>query len=74
MLWIYLKISLALAIPLALPLYARQVRHDHDMQAVEWDVRHPPNPQWALTHPRESIQAYRAEAKYLQELIQDLNI
>ena len=28
----------------------------------------------ALTHPRESIQAYRAEAKYLQELIQDLNI
>jgi len=72
MLWAYLKISLSLAIPISTLLYARQLRIEHDMQAIKWDVQHPPTSQWAVLHPREALQADRAEQRYLRSLIQDM--
>jgi hypothetical protein len=72
MLWAYLKISLAIAIPLSTLVYAREIRIERDVQAVKWDVQHPPTTQWAAAHPREALQADRAEQKYLRQLIADM--
>jgi len=72
MTWVYFKIALSLAIPFATLNYARQVRIDRDLQAVKWDVQHPPELQWVVDHPRESLQANRAEAKYLCKLLRDV--
>jgi hypothetical protein len=72
MLWAYLKISLSLAIPISTLVYARQQRIEHDMQAIKWDVQHPPSSQWAVAHPREALQSHLAEQAYLRRLIADM--
>ena len=64
----YLKIvGMSLAIPIVALLYAKQVRLEGDIQAVEWDVHHPPNLRWVMDHPRECLQRHQEEARYLHQ-------
>jgi hypothetical protein len=73
MIYGYLKIALLLAVPVTTLLYARQVRLDSDRRAIIWDVQHPPDLHWALTHPKESLEKDRQETAYLHHLIWDLD-
>ena len=70
--WIYLKIILSFSIPLATVTYARQFRIKSDMNAIQWDVQHPPSLQWSIDHQRESRRANQIEARYLRQLVNDL--
>jgi hypothetical protein len=72
MLFGYFKIVLSLALLPATLLYAKQLRLDADMRAVRWDVQHPPDLQWVINHPRESLQRNKMEAEYLRQSVQDL--
>jgi len=70
MLYGYLKIAATLlAVPIVALLYAKQVRLEDDIHAVEWDVHHPPNVQWVMDHPRECLQRDRGETRYLHQLL-----
>jgi hypothetical protein len=73
MLWPHLKIVLALAIPFSAVSYAHQLHVEADCQRIERTVQSSANVQWSLAHPREAFQRNRAEAQYLQLLVQDLN-
>jgi hypothetical protein len=69
----YLKIAALLTIPISTLLYAKDIRIQHDMQALKWDVQHPPSLRWVVDHPSEALIQNRAEAKYLHRLIQDMD-
>jgi hypothetical protein len=69
----YMKIFFCLTI-LGLTLwYAKQMRREAAMQAVQWDVQHPPRSQWVSDRPAESLRRSRAEARYLRELVAELD-
>jgi hypothetical protein len=72
----HLKIALSLVVPFVpfAPLfYAKQVRLERDRQAILREVQHPLNLQWSIEHPQESLQMDRVEARYLRQLIWDLD-
>jgi len=69
----YVKIALTLCIPLATLVYARQLRAAGVMQAIKWDVQHPPGLRWEIDHPREAREMSQAEAIYLRRLIWELD-
>jgi D-serine deaminase-like pyridoxal phosphate-dependent protein len=69
----YVKIAVSFVVPIAVLLYAKQVRHERDRQAILWEVQHPPDLHWVMEHPQQSRQTDRMEAQYLRELIWDLD-
>lgn len=73
MLFGYLKIAVSFAVPIVVLLYAKQARHERDRQAILWEVRHPPDLHWVMDHLRQAQQMDRVEARYLRQLIWDLD-
>lgn len=71
--WAFLKITLALAIPLSTVAYATQLRHHNDCQRIQSIVQKPCDITWSLSHPRELLQRNRAEIRALRPLIHDLD-
>jgi hypothetical protein len=71
--WAFLKITLALAIPLSTVAYATQLRHQHDCQRIQSIVQKPGDLTWSLAHPREFLQRNRAEMRSLRPLLKDLD-
>jgi hypothetical protein len=69
----YLKIAVSFAVPIAVLLYAKQARHERDRQAILWDVQRPIDLPWIMDHPRQAQQIDQMEAKYLRQLIWDLD-
>jgi hypothetical protein len=69
----YLKIAASFAVPIVVLFYAKQARLEQDRQAILWEVRHPPDLHWVMEHPQQAMQMDRLEARYLRQLIWDLD-
>lgn len=73
MLYGYLKIILAMGSLCGPLLYAKQVRLEHDRQAIMRVVKKPLDLQWQLNHPQQALRIDRAEARHLRQLIWDMD-
>ena len=73
MLWVSVKIALALTIPFSTIAYASELRRQGDCQQIEQIVQSPGNLEWSLAHRREALERDRAEVRRLIALLQDLN-
>jgi hypothetical protein len=73
MTWAYLKIILAVTIPVSTFVYAREAQMESDRQRIESIVTKPINLRWSIDHPAEALQTDRAECQYLRHLLRDLD-
>jgi hypothetical protein len=69
----YLKVVLAMGSLFGPLFYVKQVRLEHDRQAIIRVVQQPLDLQWRMKHPQQSLQIDRMEARYLRQLIWELD-
>jgi hypothetical protein len=69
----YLKVLLAMGSLFGPSLYVKQVRLEHDRQAIIRVVQQPLDVQRRMKHPHQSLQIDRMEARYLRQLICELD-
>jgi hypothetical protein len=72
MFWAYVKITLALLIPVGAFAYARYHHFEDNCQRIERIVHSSSDVDWCLSHPRETRERGRAECQYLNALLKDL--
>jgi hypothetical protein len=73
MLWVSVKIALALTIPVSTIAYAHELRVQSDCRQIEQIVQSRGNIQWALAHPQEALKKNRDENRRLYALLEDLH-
>jgi hypothetical protein len=69
----FLKVLLAMGSLFGPLLYAKDVRLEHDRQAIIRVVQQPLDVRWRMKHRQQSLQIDRMEARYLQQLIRELD-
>jgi hypothetical protein len=72
-LWAYIKIVLALTIPIGTFAYARQYRINADCRTIQSMVSRRGDVDWELSHRQEYVQRSQAESQTIRRLLQDLD-